>query len=438
VALLRFGTDGIRAEADTELTSAISVKIGSSIGRALSVPEVVLAWDTRESSPRIGWAIASGLSEAGVRVRVIGVLPTPGASYLAGALGVPAVVVSASHNPYRFNGVKVFEADGRKADPETEARIEELLSASDPPRGASAAIVLEEELSESYVKALVERAGKEVGSLRGLRVVLDCANGAASEVAPRAFEELGAKVECMAASPDGRNINEDCGALFPEALARRVIETGADLGLAFDGDADRVIAVDERGHVRDGDYLIAILACHLDSQGRLKGRRVVATVMSNLGLAEALASRGIGLVRTGVGDREVFKALVAEDLVLGGEQSGHLIIRHLAQTGDGILTGLVVAGLVAGSGRLFSAICESLMTRYPQVLLSVPMPEDDSLVTLAREEAARLEAASDGRLRALVRKSGTEPLVRVMVEAATEQEAQSVAERLTAVLGNAK
>ena len=407
--------------------------------------------DTRISGPLLQAALSAGLASEGVDVADLGVLPTPGVAWLAAADHCPAAVISASHNPYPDNGIKFFVAGGRKLSGELEAQLEaeldRLLDGAGPgPVGDAVGRVdtycpLEGPLGPGegrhrYADGLV--ATLPPGALSTLSVVVDCANGAASQVAPEVLRRLGASVEVIGDRPDGTNINDGCGSTAPGDLQREVLARGADCGLAFDGDADRVLAVDHRGDLVDGDQLIAVCAVDRRSRGSLSDDTVVITVMSNLGFRVAMADHGIRLVETDVGDRYVLEALEKGGWVLGGEQSGHIIFRDLATTGDGLLTGLQVLDVVARSGRPLAELA-GVMTRRPQVLSNVrvarrgPVTEHDEV----RAAVAEVETSLAGQGRVLIRASGTEPVVRVMVEAPSREEAQAAADSLAGVIGRA-
>jgi phosphoglucosamine mutase len=390
--------------------------------------------DTRESGPMLERALADGIASAGGEALMAGVLPTPAASILVRRLGLDyAAVVSASHNPWRDNGIKYFDHRGLKLDNADEAVIEqrvlELLEAGHPRESeAGAARALHGGLDD-YIR--------ELGSvfrldLSGLTVVLDCANGATHEAAPAIFERLGARVETIFAEPDGRNINEGCGSTHPEALSERVQASGAAIGFAFDGDGDRVVAVDGEGRVRDGDELIALAAGHLRSTGELPGPGVVVTVMSNFGFHRAMAAAGVEVATTPVGDRHVAAELRAREWALGGEQSGHLIWSEFAPTGDGIAAALLTLRALGGEALATARPME----RLPQVLRNVEVADRDEAAASAELAAAveRENEALADRGRVLVRASGTEPLLRVMVEAPTEDEADEVCGRLVALV----
>lgn len=424
--MLRFGTDGIRGDADADLPSAVVRAIGCSAAHVLGTGDpFLIGRDTRRSGARIEVDLIAGLESRGAAARSVGVLPTPGTAYLAANLGSPAAVISASHNPFQDNGIKFFDRSGNKLDPAAEAAMEaELLCAIDDAvgsRSAATALVVVGGASE-YVAHLV--GALEGRRLDGMRVVVDAANGAASEVGPAALRAAGAAVEVINASPDGTNINAGCGSTHPEGLQAEVVRAGVAAGLAFDGDADRVIAVDERGGVIDGDQIMAMVALDLQQRNLLRNDAIVVTVMSNLGLRQALSSAGIGIVETNVGDRNVLAAMHERGLVLGGEQSGHVIFGELATTGDGVLTGLMILDLMARSGRKLSDLAAA-MTKLPQVLESVKVSSGADVCSAGPVRAAitRVEGCLGDRGRVLVRPSGTEPVIRVMAEAPTHEEA---------------
>jgi phosphoglucosamine mutase len=426
---LRFGTDGVRAEAFTVLTTDYVAALGRAAAQVLGGGEWLIGRDTRESGPALEAAVAAGLAAAGAQPGSAGVLPTPALAWLSAQRGCPAAMITASHNPWQDNGVKFFAPGGLKLPDEVERAIEAVLQLD----GATP-----EGVVPSHADVLDEYVAHIVGltrSLAGLRVVLDCANGAMTVAAPAVFRTLGADVVVIHDAPDGRNINDHCGATHTASLAREVVRCGAQLGLAFDGDGDRVIAIDHLGKVVDGDRLIALAALQLREEGTLNRGTVVATVMSNLGFHKAMAAAGIEVMSTAVGDRYVLEALDVGGYSLGGEQSGHVIYRDLATTGDGLLAGARLAQFVHEHHRSLAALADEVMTSYPQVLVNVRVRERHPHVAaeLAAEiEAAEVSLGGDGRV--LVRASGTEPLIRVMVEAATAAAAQSVADELAAAV----
>jgi len=433
---VKFGTDGLRGVAGTELTAELALALGRAAARILGGPRFVVGRDTRRSSAWLEAALAAGLAAEGVDVELLGVLPTPGVAWHAARDGVPAAMISASHNPFQDNGIKLFAAGGRKLADDVEAKLEADLLAASAPSATVGEVRHRGDVAEPYVQHLVDTLGGR--TLDGLRIVIDCANGAASAVAPAALRRLGCDVEVLAAEPDGVNINAGCGSTHPEALQARVVESGADAGLAFDGDADRVLAVDHLGRLVDGDHLIAMCAIDLAGRGSLVADTVVVTVMTNLGFRLAMPERRIGVVETKVGDRYVLEALDAGGLTLGGEQSGHVIFRELATTGDGVLTGVQVLDLVRRRGRPLAELADEAMTSLPQVLRNVRVAQkglDVSRAIAAEVEAVETELGDRGRV--LIRPSGTEPLVRVMVEAPTPELAESATARLVAAVERA-
>ena len=435
---MRFGTDGVRGVANSQLTPEYALALGRAAARILGGPRMLVGRDPRRSGPLLEAAFAAGVCAEGVDVELLGVLPTPAVAYRSQSDSVPAAMISASHNSFEDNGIKLFAAGGTKLSDETqqrlEAEIESIMSSGSPstaPVGAAVGeVTAVDDGDGAYVDHLV--GGLDGGRLDGLSVVLDCANGAASAIAGALFERLGANVEVLSAEPDGLNINASCGSTYPQRLQDAVRAAGADGGFAFDGDADRMLAVDANGVLVDGDQLIAIAAIDLHERGRLVGDTVVVTVMSNLGFRLAMAAAGISVVDTAVGDRYVLEALDTGGFVLGGEQSGHIIFRDRATTGDGLLSALVVADVMVRSGRALSDLAASAMTRLPQVLRNVriaaPMP-DVALRLAAEIAAAEVELGEQGRV--LVRASGTEPVVRVMVEAVDVAAAEAIVERLS-------
>ena len=440
----RFGTDGIRGVARTELTTELVHALGVAAVRALGAEVAYLiARDTRESGPDLEAAVADGIASAGGTAVLLGVLPTPGLAAACAASGAAGVMISASHNPYTDNGVKLFEPGGRKLRDETEEAVEVALDAvlvplDDEPIAANRGEIRSATGGvEDYVAHLVDAVGGG-NPFTGLTVVLDCANGAASDSAPAAFRALGATVTVLHAEPSGTNINAACGSTHPSVVAAEVVRTGAAAGLAFDGDADRIVAVDETGAIVDGDHILAILAIDLEQRDQLRHGAIATTVMANLGLSRALASHGIEVMITPVGDRHVLAAMEDHDLVLGGEQSGHIIASRHSVTGDGPLVGILLLDAMARAGVPLSELA-SVVTKYPQVLVNVKVLDRDGLddadgFWTAVETA---ETALGGEGRVLVRPSGTEPVVRVMVEAPTAEIASDTAASLAASLRDA-
>ncbi len=437
----RFGTDGVRGVANTQITVEVALAIGRAAAQVFPAPQVVLGRDTRRSGPMLEAAAAAGVCAEGADAVILGVVPTPAVAYLAARDGVPGIVISASHNPFGDNGLKVFGPGGRKlsdTDQQAlEAVIAEVLGAaadrradSGVPIGAAVGTVLQDPLA---VPAYLETIAASIDGRRldGLRVVVDCANGANSQLAPQTLIALGAEVTALSVDPDGVNINDGCGSTYPEPLQRAVVECGADVGIAFDGDADRLVAVGADGSIVDGDQIIALCALDLKARGALANDTVVVTVMSNLGLHRAMATADIAVVSTPVGDRHVLQALAAGGHSLGGEQSGHIVLADRSTTGDGLLAAVALLDLMVRRGRPLAELAAESMVRLPQVLLNVavdaPMPDvTERLAEPIRTVADRL--GSEGRV--LVRPSGTEPVVRVMIEAVDADVARDAAEEL--------
>jgi phosphoglucosamine mutase len=433
--VLKFGTDGVRGVALSELTPDLVRALGLAAARVLGSRACVIARDTRESGPVLEAALAAGLAAGGVEVVRLGVAPTPAAAWLSAADGVMGAVISASHNAYTDNGVKLFAPGGRKlTDPEEdalEAELHRVVDTGAPDEPASAAIVEDPAGVARWEASVVASIGGR--RLDGLHVVVDAANGAASASAPRVLAALGADVHVLHATPDGRNINAGCGSTHPEDLQAAVVARRADVGIALDGDADRALAVDAGGRLIDGDQIMAITAIDRHGRGALAGDAVVVTVMTNLGFHLGMAAHGIEVVQVPVGDRHVLAALAERGLSLGGEQSGHVVFADLATTGDGILTAVQLLDVIASSGRPLAALADEAMVRLPQVLRNVAVHRAGAEVVAeldAEVAAAAAELGPQGRV--LLRPSGTEKLVRVMVEAPTQEQAEGVAERLAA------
>ena len=430
-----FGTDGVRGVANKDLTAELALDLAVAAAHVLAErgefaghrPFAIVGQDSRASGEFLEAAVCAGLASAGIDVYRVGVLPTPAVAYLVASRGADlGVMISASHNPMPDNGIKFFARGGGKLDDALEERIEARLGEPwDRPIGDGVGrSIIDEDAREAYLGFLLGSLGTV--SLAGLKVVVDCANGAASFVGPEAYRRAGAEVVAIHASPNGLNINDGCGSTHMESLIAKVREVGADIGIAHDGDADRALMCDAAGEMIDGDQILAILA--LDLGERLAGKRVVGTVMSNLGFVNAMAERGIEVVKTAVGDRYVLERMLADGLNLGGEQSGHVIMRDFANTGDGVLTGLQVLRVLARSGKSAAELA-SVVTRYPQVLINVRGVDKAKLDGHEglRAKVAEFEARLGERGRVLLRASGTEPLVRVMVEAAEESLASEVA-----------
>lgn len=427
-----FGTDGVRGKANTGLTPDFAMDLGRAAGDGIG-GTVLVGRDTRRSGPMLSRSLIAGLQAVGIDTIDAGIVPTGAVSYLGRSVGASySVVVSASHNPAEDNGIKFFGSDGSKLSDEREDEIEARLRKG-PPWGASvgANVGIDQAMPDAVDRYVAHLKEQMPYSLSGMELALDCANGSAFEAAPRLFSSLKADVDLHAGAPDGTNINDRCGATHPEFLARLA---GGRLGLAFDGDADRLIAIDEEGIPADGDVIMAVLAQHLHGKGELAADTVVVTTMSNLGFRRAMADLGVSIVETAVGDRYVLEAMRRDGYSLGGEQSGHVLFEDRT-TGDGLVTALRLLEVIASTGKPLSEL-RTVMTEYPQVLRNVHVASGDALDGADALWAAVAEV--EGKLgdegRVLVRASGTEPLIRVMVEAATKPEAASFAEDLVAVV----
>ena len=446
-----FGTDGIRGVANAELTPELAFRIGRFGGYVLTRnkiggrPKIVIGQDTRVSGDMLEAALVSGLLSIGASVIRLGVLPTPGVAFATIALEADAgVMISASHNPLEDNGIKFFGSDGYKLSDELEAEIEALLDTDEEkdqlfgvaPRPVGSEVGTAqlgcEEAQQRYTSHLISTVDHRFD---GLKIVLDCANGAASYLAPKLFSELGAETVTIAGEPNGININEGCGSTHPEQLQNAVLEHQADIGFAFDGDADRLIAVDENGSIVDGDHILFVLARDMAKKGRLQQNTVVATVMSNLGLSIALGKHGILLKQCSVGDRFVMEEMVKGGYLLGGEQSGHMIMLDYSTTGDGLLTALQLANVMKSEAKPLSELTSG-MVAYPQLLVNVRATHKQKLKgnERIREAIRSAEHRMKGKGRVLVRPSGTEPLVRVMVEGPDERELPLIAESIADVI----
>ena len=442
-----FGTDGIRGLANKPpLTTELAFRLGRQLVATLiqhdptKKTRLVVGRDPRLSGPMLEGALVSGALSAGGDVYAVGVLPTPAIAYLTRRLEAHGgVVLSASHNPFEDNGIKIFSSEGSKFPDAWEEEIEGRLNGPDTapwPTGVDIGRLVVHEAAEADYIAHARAACPH--DLRGVRVVLDCAHGATYRVAPEIFRRLGADVRVLNASPDGQNINRGVGAMHPEGLQKEVLRSGAQLGLAFDGDGDRLISVDEAGQIRDGDYALAICARHLATRGLLKSGTVVTTVMANLALDRALTGAGIGLAKVAVGDRYVLEEMLRIGANLGGEQSGHLLFLDHATTGDGIVSALQLIGVMRESGASLGELAQCLV-KFPQVLLNVRVkskPPVDSIPDLA-ERAQSLEAEMNGAGRVLLRYSGTESLLRVMIEGEEQARIEHMAEELAGIIRRA-
>ncbi|MBN2026144.1 MAG: phosphoglucosamine mutase [Actinobacteria bacterium] len=436
-----FGTDGIRGAANRELTPELALRVGCAAVKVLARdnarPFLVVGRDTRISGAMLESALVAGICSSGGCVELLGVVPTPAVAFLTGSRGADAgVVISASHNPARDNGIKFFHSSGFKLPDDVELEMESLihegLDESRPDGDAVGCVSLAQDAEEEYLSHVMAVVRPD---LTGKRIIIDCANGAVYRLAPILLQRLGADITVLNAEPDGLNINRECGSTHTGSLQRAVVDAGADLGLAFDGDADRLLAVDEKGRLVDGDFIMAICALDMKDKGTLKGDAMVTTVMTNLGFHRAMEREGIRVHVTRVGDRYVLEKMLEEGLSLGGEQSGHIIFGDHATTGDGLLTAVKLMDAVVGSGEPLSAL-SGIMERIPQLLINVEVRDKEALLESQRVERALREweekLAGEGRV--LLRPSGTEPVIRVMVEALDPDLAEEAARALAALI----
>jgi len=438
-----FGTDGVRGLANGFLTAELAVDLSTAAAHILCElgafaehrPRAIVGQDSRASGEFLEAAVVAGLASAGVDVYRVGILPTPAIAHLVAESGADlGVMLSASHNPMPDNGIKFFAKGGGKLDDALEAAIEKQMGEPwQRPTGRNVGRVINDDsAAERYIFHLLNSL---TTNLAGIKVVVDCANGASSRVAPRTYTRAGAEVIAISNNPDGWNINENCGSTHLENLKAKVLELGADLGIAHDGDADRCLAIDSNGNEVDGDFIMAILAAEWQSRGLLKNETIVGTVMSNLGFFKAMESLDINVETTAVGDRYVLEKMLSDDFVLGGEQSGHIIMRHYANTGDGLLTALHLMQAIKRSGKSLFEL-SLVMERFPQELINVKGVAKERLASSNKLQSAIIKKqevlGSSGRI--LVRASGTESLVRVMVEAQSAQLARQIAEELAALV----
>ncbi len=433
-----FGTDGVRGIANTELTCELAMEIGRAAATVLSDgcrhrPTFVIGSDTRASSDMLGAALIGGLCSVGADVIQLGVVPTPAVAHLVGKYKADAgVMISASHNPAEFNGIKIFSGNGFKLPDMLEEKIEDLILSSDknylkPIGGEVGKVTFATEAAADYIRYIKSTAHC---SLEGMSIAIDCANGSASVTAPELFKSLGADVHILSAAPDGVNINRDCGSTHLENLAKYVLDNSLSCGIAFDGDADRCLCVDEHGNVIDGDMIMAICALDLRNRGKLNKDTVVGTIMTNFGFGKFCEENGLRFIATKVGDRYVLEEMLLEDYSFGGEQSGHVIFRDFATTGDGQLTATQLLVMLKNSGKTLSELA-SVMTRYPQTMVNLKISNEGKIAFYTdREISKKLDEAKailgkSGRI--VVRPSGTEPLIRVMVEGSDIQQIEEIA-----------
>ncbi|RQX26448.1 phosphoglucosamine mutase [Staphylococcus warneri] len=439
-----FGTDGVRGVANEELTPELAFKLGRYGGYVLAHnkgenhPRVLVGRDTRVSGEMLESALIAGLISIGAEVMRLGIISTPGVAYLTREMDAElGVMISASHNPVADNGIKFFGSDGFKLSDDQENEIEELLDQENPslPRPTGTEIVHYSDYFEGAQKYLSYLKSTVDVNLEGMKIVLDGANGSTSSLAPFLFGDLEADTETVGCSPDGYNINENCGSTHPEALAKKVLETGSDFGLAFDGDGDRIIAVDENGKIVDGDQIMFIIGQEMHKNQELNNNMIVSTVMSNLGFYKALENEGIQSNKTKVGDRYVVEEMRRGNYNLGGEQSGHIVLMDYNTTGDGLLTGAQLAAIIKMSGKSLSELASQMKT-YPQSLINVRVTDKYRVEENidVKEVMTKVEVEMNGEGRILVRPSGTEPLVRVMVEASTDEDAKRYAQQIADVV----
>lgn len=441
-----FGTDGVRGIVNTELTCDMAYKLGRAGGYVLTKGKkhvkVVVGRDTRISGDMLEAALISGLMSVGCNVITVGIIPTPGVAYLTRKYEADCgVVISASHNPMEYNGIKFFNSEGFKLADEIELEIEKYIDNMElieyyPTGDGVGRKIFKHDAVKDYVESLISNISID---LRGKKVVLDCANGAAYKVAPMAFRELGAEVVEINCSPDGININDNCGSTHPEVLQKKVVEEKADFGMAYDGDADRLIAVDENGEIVDGDKIMMISAVNMKKKGMLKSDTLVVTVMSNIGLIISAKENGINLETTKVGDRYVLEEMLKSDYSLGGEQSGHLVFLDYNTTGDGTMSSLVLASILSEEKSKLSDLAK-IMDQYPQILVNVKVKNELKNSYMDFEEIAneieRIEKMMEGKGRVLIRPSGTEPLVRVMLEGKDQNQIEELANGLADIIRN--
>jgi phosphoglucosamine mutase len=436
-----FGTDGIRGIAGESLTADLSFKVGKALGRLLTEkkehPKVIIGRDTRISCDMIEQALTAGLTSTGVNVMTVGTIPTPAIAYLTKTIETDSgIMISASHNPYQDNGIKIFGPDGFKLTDDQELEIEHLIDNTDEIKNASfekiGKLYSGNELTQKYIQHIKQSIS---GDLSGIKIALDCANGATTGVAPFIFGDLEADIETIGCKPNGININDNVGSTKIDTIANFVKENNVDVGFAFDGDGDRVLAVDSKGNIVDGDKIMFILAKHLKEQGELKDNMVVSTVMSNIGFYKAIEENGLQSVKTAVGDRYVVEEMRNNDYSLGGEQSGHIILMNYATTGDGILTAVKLANIIKTSGKSLEELAGEVSI-YPQKLVNIKVIDKKSAMEDVEilAECEKVEKELEGNGRILLRASGTENLIRVMVEASSDELTNKYCEQVAKIV----
>ena len=436
-----FGTDGIRGIAGESLTADLSFKVGKALGKLLTEkkehPKVIIGRDTRISCDMIEQALTAGLTSTGVNVMTVGTIPTPAIAYLTKTIETDSgIMISASHNPYQDNGIKIFGPDGFKLTDDQELEIEHLIDNTDEIKNASfekiGKLYSGNELTQKYVQHIKQSIS---GDLSGIKIALDCANGATTGVAPFIFGDLEADIETIGCKPNGININDNVGSTKIDTIANFVKENNVDVGFAFDGDGDRVLAVDSKGNIVDGDKIMFILAKHLKEQGELKDNMVVSTVMSNIGFYKAIEENGLQTVKTAVGDRYVVEEMRNNDYSLGGEQSGHIILMNYATTGDGILTAVKLADIIKTSGKSLEELAGEVSI-YPQKLVNIKVIDKKSAMEDVEilAECEKVEEELEGNGRILLRASGTENLIRVMVEASSDELTDKYCEQVAKIV----
>ena len=436
-----FGTDGIRGIAGESLTADLSFKVGKALGKLLTEkkehPKVIIGRDTRISCDMIEQALTAGLTSTGVNVMTVGTIPTPAIAYLTKTIETDSgIMISASHNPYQDNGIKIFGPDGFKLTDDQELEIEHLIDNTDEIKNASfekiGKLYSGNELTQKYVQHIKQSIS---GDLSGIKIALDCANGATTGVAPFIFGDLEADIETIGCKPNGININDNVGSTKIDTIANFVKENNVDVGFAFDGDGDRVLAVDSKGNIVDGDKIMFILAKHLKEQGELKDNMVVSTVMSNIGFYKAIEENGLQSVKTAVGDRYVVEEMRNNDYSLGGEQSGHIILMNYATTGDGILTAVKLTDIIKTSGKSLEELA-SEVSIYPQKLVNIKVIDKKSAMEDVEilAECEKVEKELEGNGRILLRASGTENLIRVMVEASSDELTDKYCEQVAKIV----